>query len=333
MAMSNRGGGREGLPDPDFQGSGSWLTHRTGLHYTAVRHRILAMFPRAFRRIPILICCAAACLVGADRKVDPTFLRRHLPAVEARPSDVTTPTCRYKPIFGEGDPDIRIVRGVARYGEMTVDPGGASATVNYPAEEQVYFILEGEGVLRYGEEEVPVRKEDFMYLPPGVPHGISASSNSRCRLIVMGFRIPAGATVSRPPRVLLANAADVKKEVVGGHPPSTLYQLLMGDVDSKRDKLAAARVLTSLFIMEFDADGTNFAHHHDREEEIYLVLNGHGDMVAGGGMDGIEGRHPAKAGDAYFFRLNCTVGFYAGNKPGEPKSRILAVRSLFPRGR
>jgi hypothetical protein len=47
-------------------------------------------------------------------------------------------------------------------------------------------------------------------------------------------------------------------------------------------------------------------------------------------MDGIEGRHPAKAGDAYFFRLNCTVGFYAGNKPGEEKAHILAVRSLFP---
>ena len=108
----------------------------------------------------------------------------------------------------------------------------------------------------------------------------------------------------------------------------------MGDRQSRRDKLAAAQVLTSLFIMEFAAGGTNFPHHHEREEEIYLVLNGYGDMVAGGGLDGIEGRHPAKAGDAYFFRLNCTVGFYAGNKPGEEKAHILAVRSLFPfRGR
>ena len=41
------------------------------------------------------------------------------------------------------------------------------------------------------------------------------------------------------------------------------------------------------------------------------MLSGHGEMVADGGMDGLEGRHPAKAGDAYFFRLNCTVGFYA----------------------
>jgi uncharacterized RmlC-like cupin family protein len=101
----------------------------------------------------------------------------------------------------------------------------------------------------------------------------------------------------------------------------------MGDVESKRDRIAAGRVLTSLFLMEIAPGGTNFPHHHEREEEIYLVLAGHGDMVAGGGVDGIEGRHPAKPGDAYFFRLNCTVGYYSA--PGV-KSRILAVRSWYP---
>jgi mannose-6-phosphate isomerase-like protein (cupin superfamily) len=138
-----------------------------------------------------------------------------------------------------------------------------------------------------------------------------------------------------PAKLPIANADEVKKEVVGGHPPSTLYQLLMGDTNSKRDRLACAHVLTSLFIMEFAAGGTNFPHHHDREEEIYLLLDGRGQMVAGGGMDGVEGKFPAKPGDAYFFRLNTTVGFYAENKEGEPKSHILALRSLYPfqRGR
>jgi Cupin domain len=115
--------------------------------------------------------------------------------------------------------------------------------------------------------------------------------------------------------------------LVSGHPSSTLYRLLMGDVESKRDRLAAGRVLTSLFVMEIAPGGTNFPHHHEREEEIYLVLSGHGVMVAGGGIDGIEGRHPAKAGDAYFFRLNCTVGYYSAP---DVKSRILAVRSWYP---
>jgi hypothetical protein len=46
-------------------------------------------------------------------------------------------------------------------------------------------------------------------------------------------------------------------------------------------------------------------------------------------MDGVEGRFPAKAGDAYYFRPNCTVGFYNQNKPGA-KAYILAVRARIP---
>jgi mannose-6-phosphate isomerase-like protein (cupin superfamily) len=283
------------------------------------------------QQVTFLLLLFTACRVEAqERRVDPTFLHRFVPGLQEKASDLSTASCHYRPVFGEGDSDAATLRGIARYGEVTVDPGGASAQVSYAAEEQAYVILEGAGVLRYGEERVPVRKHDFVYLPPGIPHGLSNPSNQACRFVVMGFRIPPGAESGPPSKLLMANIDDVSQEVLSGHPPSTLYQLLMGDTRSKRDKLAAARVLTSLFIMEFAPGGTNFPHHHEREEEIYLVLSGHGEMVAGGGMDGIEGRHPAKTGDAYFFRLNCTVGFYSGNKPGEEKARILAVRSLFP---
>jgi len=277
-----------------------------------------------------LVLVSVGQAVAGERKVDPTFLRRHMPELKAQPSDVTTATCRYKPVFGAGDPDAHALRGIARFGEMTVDPRGASAPVNYPREEQVYVILEGSGVVEYGEEKHAVRKNDFLYLPPGIRHGLTNPSDRPCRAIVMGFKIPASVAVTPPPKLLIANIDEVPQQTVAGHPPSTLYQLLMGDIHSTRDKIAAGLVLTSLFIMEFAAGGTNFPHHHEREEEIYLVLNGHGEMVAGGGMDGIEGRHRAKAGDAYFFRLNSTVGFYSGNKLGEEKARILAARSLFP---
>ena len=81
--------------------------------------------------------------------------------------------------------------------------------------------------------------------------------------------------------------------------------------------------------MNFAPGGTNFPHHHETAEEIYLVLDGAGEMVAGSGMDGIEGLYPAKAGDVYYFRPNCTVGFYNQNKPGA-KAHILAVRSRIP---
>ena len=166
-----------------------------------------------------------------------------------------------------------------------------------------------------------------MSIPATVSHALSNTSSQPLHVLVMGFRTKGFEHAQMPPRALSANIRDVPTQMVSGHPSSTLYRLLMGDVDSKRDRIAAGRVLTSLFLMEIAPNGTNFPHHHEREEEIYLVLDGHGDMVAGGGMDGVEGRHPAKAGDAYFFRLNCTVGYYSA--PGV-KSRILAVRSWYP---
>jgi mannose-6-phosphate isomerase-like protein (cupin superfamily) len=273
----------------------------------------------------LVFAMGSLALSAAERKIDPTFLRRYIPSVEAKQTDVSTGTCLYKPVFGAGDSETAIVRGVARFGEMTVSPGGRCNAVSYPTEEQAYVIAEGSGTLHYGEETASVKKNDFMYLPAGVNHGLANPSNAPLRVIVMGFRIPAG--TQPPPKLLIANIDEIQKQTVGGHPDSVLYQLMMGATDSTRDRIAAGRLLTSLYIMEFKPGGTNFPHHHDAEEEIYVLLDGHGQMVAGSGMDGIEARYPVKPGDAFFFRLNCTVGFY--NADGV--SHILAVRSLYPR--
>lgn len=150
------------------------------------------------------------------------------------------------------------------------------------------------------------------------------------RVMVMGFKIPRATTVSPTPRLMLANAAGVPLVPVAGHGPTSLFKLLMGTTQSTRDKLSAANQMVSLFIMDFAPGGTNIPHHHDQEEEIYYILRGHGDMVAGGGADGNEGRYPAKEGDAYFIRLNTTVGFYSGSRDGAPHDLVLAVRSRYP---
>jgi mannose-6-phosphate isomerase-like protein (cupin superfamily) len=266
-------------------------------------------------------------LNAAERRVAPTFLHRDISLVREVAADVTTPTCHYRPLFGAGDGDASIVVGVARYGEAVLDPNGNCTSVEYPEEDQVYVVLEGAGSVKYGNRDVPLNKEDYLYIPATVPHNLSNRSRTPLKVIVMGFRTRGFEKAPVPTQPLKANIEDVVTQPVSGHPSSTLYRLLMGDVESKRDRIAAGRVLTSLFVMEIAPGGTNFPHHHEREEEIYLVLEGHGEMVAGGGMDGIEGRHPASAGDAYFFRLNCTVGYYSA--PGV-KSRILAVRSWYP---
>lgn len=285
------------------------------------------MLNKVSKLIPVLL--AASLLFAAD----PTFLRRRVPDIQPRSDDLTANarSASYRPIFGIGDPDAKNLKGVARYGELTVGPKGTSALVSYAAEEQIYYILDGNGTLLYGDEKVPVKRNDFMYLPPGVKHGITNSFNRPVSLLVMGYKIPAGTHVPATPKLMLANADDVKFQKLESHHGDTVqFKLLMGTTDSKRDRLAAATIMVSLFIMDFAPGGTNIPHHHDREEEIYYIMQGHGEMVAGGGVDGNEGRYPAKQGDAFFIRLNATVGFYSGSKEGEPHDLVLAVRSKYP---
>lgn len=274
-------------------------------------------------RCVTLLLLMAALVTGAERQVDPTFLRGNLATASEKKSDLTTGTAHYKPLFEAGG----IVRGVARFAEILVDAGGRSGTVNYPREEQIYLILEGSGSAVYDDAKLPLKRYDFLYLPPGVAHGLANAGQSPLRVLVVGYPIPAAVPIQKPSKPQIANINDVKQQVVGNHPASTLYRLLLGDTTSTRDRIAAGHVVTSLFVMDIAPGGTNFPHHHDTEEEIYLILDGTGEMVAGGGSDGIEGKYPVKAGDAYFVRLNTTVGFYnTGSKPAQ----VLAVRSLYP---
>ncbi|MBI5280954.1 MAG: cupin domain-containing protein [Candidatus Solibacter usitatus] len=263
---------------------------------------------------------------------DPTFLRRNAAGVAPQPDDLTNGArgASYRPLFGAGDSQARFLKSIARYGELTVDAGGSSAIVSYPAEEQVYFILSGAGAVTCEGTSVAVKANDFLYLPPGSHHGVTGGPTDPLRLLVMGFRIPKGEALPPAPRLMIANAADVPLQELAGHGPTTKFKLLMGTTQSTRDKLPAASQMVSLFLMEFAPGGTNIPHHHEMEEEIYFVLRGSGEMVAGGGADGNEGRHPTRQGDAWFLRLNTTVGFYSGARPGGEHDLVLAVRSSFP---
>ena len=243
---------------------------------------------------------------------------------------MTTGTCHYKPIFGEGDSDKRIMRSVVRFGEVMLDGHGSCGSVSYERQEELYFVLEGQGSLVVGGARQSLRARDFTYLAPGVKHSISNSSEKPLRTLIMSFVVPKSVQITTPPpQPRIAHMDDLKEETVQGHPASVLYKLLVGPRSGKRDAIDEAYVVISLFWMNFAPGGTNFPHHHENAEEIYLVIDGEGEMVAGGGMDGVEGRHPAKAGDAYYFRPNCTVGFYNKDKP-EAKAHILAVRSRIP---
>jgi mannose-6-phosphate isomerase-like protein (cupin superfamily) len=281
-------------------------------------------------KLLLLTLLLANALRAQDHPVDPTWLHRYVPELAEAKADLTSQTCHYRPIFGEGDKDNRSLQTVARFGEVTLDARGTCQTVSYDRQEEIYFVLEGGGVLRYEDQTQALRKHDFTYLSPGAKHSLSNFADQPLRVLVMGFKLHPSISIGAPlPHPTVANLEDAKEETVSGHPNSVLYKLLAGLRTGKRDLIDQAYVMDSFFWMDFAPGGTNWPHHHEAAEEIYLVIDGQGEMVAGSGMDGVEGRFPARSGDAYYFRPNCTVGFYNQNKPGT-KAYILAVRARVP---
>ena len=56
------------------------------------------------------------------------------------------------------------------YNVTAVAPGRRAFPFhNHHANEEMFFVLEGSGMLRFGAQELPVRKGDFICCPPGGP--------------------------------------------------------------------------------------------------------------------------------------------------------------------
>lgn len=278
----------------------------------------------------MLLLAVAPPLAAQERKVAPTWLHRYVPSLVERHTDFSSNSCHYTPIFGDGDAEPRALQSVTRFGEVVVDGHGSCQPAEYSRQEELFFVLNGTGVLHYAGETHSMRTNDFVYVSPGVRHSLAASSDQEFRLVVATVRIPPETSLSTPtPQAMVANLDELKEQTVEGHPTSVLYKLLIGPHNAARDPINATYEVADFFLMDFAPGGTNFPHHHEVEEEIYLVLDGAGMMAAGGGMDGVEGLHPAKSGDAYYFRPNCTVGFYNKDTPGA-KAHVLALRAYVP---
>lgn len=281
------------------------------------------------RKLVVMLLALVPGVLAQERKIEPTWLYRDVATLQEHKIDLSSGSCHYTAIFGEGDAESRLPVSVTRFGELTVDAHGVCQTVEYARQEELYFVREGNGVLHSGDERHALTKGDFTYVAPAMRHSISNSSDQRLHLVVATIKIPADTSLSHAAKSEVANLGELKEQVVGGHPKSVLYKLMIGPHGETRDRINAAYNVADFFIMDFAPNGTNFPHHHEVAEEIYLVLDGEGKMAAGGGMDGIEGLHAAKAGDAYYFRQNCTVGFYNQNTP-DAKAHILAIRAYVP---
>lgn len=258
------------------------------------------------------------------------YLHSNLSATRVQKTELSSRSARYSPLFGKGTDSASLVKGLLSYGALVLDPGGKSGTASTGSNEIVLYIMRGKGTLSFSRKRRTLEKDDFLYLPAGNRFRITNGGDEPLSLLVMTFPLFAGDTVKASPVLQAASATGVPFQVLGYHGPTTTFQLLMGTSTSTRDRLAASSRVSSLFVMDFAAGGTNIPHRHEDEEEIYLIIRGKGDIVAGQLPDGSEARHPSAAGDAWFFSPGTLIGFYSGNTAQEDHARILAVRFRYP---
>lgn len=67
--------------------------------------------------------------------------------------------------------------------EATVAPGQVTALHLHHRSEEVYHVLEGEGVVTVGHQEHGVREGDTVCIPPGTPHRIRNSGQGPLRVL------------------------------------------------------------------------------------------------------------------------------------------------------
>jgi mannose-6-phosphate isomerase-like protein (cupin superfamily) len=199
------------------------------------------------RRLIVVFLAIGTGLLPQERRVEPTWLYRDVSVLHNHETDLTNKSCHYTPIFGEGDVESRLPQSVVRFGELTVDAHGACEAVEYPRQEELYFVRDGSGVLRYGDESHPLAQNDFTYLPPTVRHSVSNPSTQPFRLVVTTVRIPPDTAISQPEKIVVANLGELTEQTVEGHPKSVLYKLLIGPRTAARDRINAAYTVADFF--------------------------------------------------------------------------------------
>src|SRR5215469_14144379 len=84
------------------------------------------------KNLLILSLIITSPLLGQERKVAPTWLYRYVPNVSEQHADLSSSSCHYTPIFGEGDAESKALQSIVRFGEVTVDAHGACSPTEYP---------------------------------------------------------------------------------------------------------------------------------------------------------------------------------------------------------
>ena len=68
-------------------------------------------------------------------------------------------------------------------GHVTLEPHGGQVPWHNQEQEEIYFIVEGEGEMCLGDERRPIRAGQAAYIPPGVFHQLTNTGDCPMRML------------------------------------------------------------------------------------------------------------------------------------------------------
>lgn len=79
--------------------------------------------------------------------------------------------------------DSSVLQSILFFAYGVLKPGKVIESHTDPYEE-IYYLLQGQGVMRVGNEEEKVNAGDAIWLPYGVPHSLVNDGNEDCVILV-----------------------------------------------------------------------------------------------------------------------------------------------------
>jgi mannose-6-phosphate isomerase-like protein (cupin superfamily) len=90
-------------------------------------------------------------------------------------------------VFDAADGGFESCFGFAQYNYL--QPGEANETHNHEDIEKVYYVVQGECLVRCGDHEATVRAGDFFFLPVRLPHSVTNTGSIEAQMVVFAAKV------------------------------------------------------------------------------------------------------------------------------------------------
>lgn len=118
----------------------------------------------------------------------------HLPSVKRLPLEDIHGTDVLYQVFFEDYPEFdslkpEDMKTFMMFSRVLIKPGTTNQMHVHNDQEQVYFVMQGGGVIKVGDEETRVTSGDAIFLPAAVPHGFINDTEKLTILLMIGAKV------------------------------------------------------------------------------------------------------------------------------------------------